>query len=135
METWNGLRLVWQRLKAPNYLGSHRTVRCFWTQSRREAGGVHLTAPEHRVHGAAPRIPRVPAPHGIRRENWVKHWLLQLATELGERLSQDREQNKRVGKQLSVGCDWRGTERPPASPGAAPCHSTEHRGLPEMPSH
>uniref|UniRef100_UPI00398ED330 DNA polymerase eta-like isoform X2 n=1 Tax=Pristiophorus japonicus TaxID=55135 RepID=UPI00398ED330 len=65
----------------------------------------------------------------------VKHWLLQLATELGERLSQDREQNKRVGKQLSVGCDWRGTERPPASPGAAPCHSTEHRGLPEMPSH
>ncbi|XP_078063922.1 DNA polymerase eta [Mustelus asterias] len=32
----------------------------------------------------------------------VKHWLLQLATELEERLTKDREQNQRVGKQLSV---------------------------------
>ncbi|XP_041043160.1 DNA polymerase eta isoform X2 [Carcharodon carcharias] len=32
----------------------------------------------------------------------VKHWLLQLATELEERLNKDREQNQRVGKLLSV---------------------------------
>ncbi|XP_078391386.1 DNA polymerase eta [Cetorhinus maximus] len=39
----------------------------------------------------------------------VKHWLLQLATELEERLNKDREQNQRVGKLLSVVVRLEGT--------------------------
>ncbi|XP_048452959.1 DNA polymerase eta isoform X2 [Rhincodon typus] len=41
----------------------------------------------------------------------VKHWLLQLATELEERLDKDKEQNQRVGRLLSVGVRLEGNNR------------------------
>ncbi|XP_059501080.1 DNA polymerase eta isoform X2 [Stegostoma tigrinum] len=41
----------------------------------------------------------------------VKHWLLQLAMELEERLDKDKEQNQRVGRLLSVGVRLEGSDR------------------------
>ncbi|XP_041722401.1 DNA polymerase eta isoform X2 [Coregonus clupeaformis] len=44
--------------------------------------------------------------------NKVQHWLYQLALELEERLTKDREMNGRVAKQLTVGVRQLGDKRP-----------------------
>nr|XP_048699516.1 DNA polymerase eta isoform X3 [Caretta caretta] len=77
----------------------------------REAGCLHRRRTGSGVHGAADPIQRVTAPNSLRRQDWVQHWLLQMALELEERLSKDRDQNCRVAKQLTVSIRMLGDQR------------------------
>ncbi|XP_060100467.1 DNA polymerase eta [Heteronotia binoei] len=49
-----------------------------------------------------------PGKSALVTQKQVQHWLLQLALELEERLNKDRDQNKRVAKQMSIGIRLKG---------------------------